>query len=177
MYVRIAALLFTALLLACKGEPPSTQTESAAPAPPPASATTAAEPAAAATPAPEDPTGAYMSMTPLPAEFAEIDHLSLATIDENGAPAPLNGFIRPKEQAAQDYKLVDPRLDGNRLTFTTAAVDGVQYAFDGAFAVAGNFPANPPAYETAVLTGTLKKLRGGAEIASTPVRFRYEMGG
>ncbi len=124
-----------------------------------------------------DPTGAYFVMTELPPELAELDHLLLATIDENAAPAPLNGFLRPKEQEAKDYVLVSPKLDGRNLTFTTAAVDGVSYRFEGAFEVVGNFAENPPPYETAALTGTLTKLRDGNAAASTPVKFRYEAGG
>ena len=124
-----------------------------------------------------DPTGAYFAMTELPAEFAELEHLSLATIDDNAAPAPLNGFLRPKDRNARDYALISPKLDGKSLTFTTAAVDGVHYEFNGAFEVVGNFAADPPSYETAVLTGTLTKLRNGKTIASTPVEFRYEAGG
>lgn len=116
-------------------------------------------------------------MDPLPAEFAELDHLLLATIDENAAPAPLNGFLRPKAQSAKDYTLVNPVLADKKLTFTTVTVDGVHYAFDGAFELLDNFAANPPSYETTVLTGTLTKLRDGQQIATTPVKFRYEAGG
>ncbi len=116
-------------------------------------------------------------MAPLPPEFAELEHLSLATIDENAAPAPLNGFLRPKQRSAEDYKLVQPLLDGKQLTFTTTVVDGVHYQFSGAFELLGNFAENPPDYETAVLTGTLSKLRDGQQVAATPVRFRYEAGG
>lgn len=122
-------------------------------------------------------TGAYFAMTELPAEFAELDHLALATIDENAAPAPLNGFLRPKKQSAKDYTLESPTLDGKTLTFRTVAVDGVHYEFTGAFELLGNFPETPPDYETAVLTGTLTKLRDGQSVASTPVKFRYEAGG
>lgn len=124
-----------------------------------------------------DVTGAYFAMSEWPAEFAELDHLALATIDENAAPAPLNGFLRPKEQSAKDYTLINPTLDGKSLTFKTIAVDGVHYEFRGAFEILDNFPSNPPAYETAVLTGTLTKLRDGKSVASTPVKFRYEAGG
>lgn len=124
-----------------------------------------------------DPTGAYFAMADLPADFAELDHLLLATIDENAAPAPLNGFLRPKKQEAQDYRLVDPVIDGRKLTFTTIAVDGVSYAFDGAFEAGGDFAVNPPPYETTALAGTLTKRRDGQIVASTPVRFRYEAGG
>ena len=137
---------------------------------------------AAEEPAPEplpdhDVTGAYMPIDPLPGEFAELDHLLLATIDENAAPSPLNGFLRPKEQAAADYHLVNPSLEGKRLRFVTTANAGVHYTFDGQFAVLGKFAENPPAYETVVLTGTLQRLRDGQTVASTPVKFRYEAGG
>ncbi|MFL6244810.1 MAG: hypothetical protein ACJ74H_02205 [Thermoanaerobaculia bacterium] len=151
------------------------------PAPAPVTATVpAAVPAttASAAEAPShDLTGAYFPMNELPAEFAELEHLLLATIDENAEPAPLNGFLRPKDHDAKDYTLVNPALDGKNLTFRTVAVNGVQYEFSGAFDVLDNFAANPPSYETAVLTGTLTKLRNGKSVASTPVQFRYEAGG
>jgi hypothetical protein len=146
--------------------PTATQPAPTPPAPAPAENTTALE-----------PTGAYFAMTELPADFAELDHLLLATIDENAAPAPLNGFLRPKKQEAQDYALVSPAIDGRNLRFTTAPVDGVHYEFSGAFELLDHFAANPPSYETPVLTGTLTKFRGGQQVASTPVQFRYEAGG
>ncbi len=133
--------------------------------------------AAPATEAMHDVTGAYFAMDPLPAEFADLDHLSLATIDANAAPAPLNGFLRPKKASDEDYVLVDPKLEAKTLTFTTRAVAGVHYTFSGAFAILENFPQNPPSYETAVLTGTLTKMRDGRAVATTPVKFRYEAGG
>ncbi|HEX8153717.1 MAG TPA: hypothetical protein VF698_11350, partial [Thermoanaerobaculia bacterium] len=146
-----------------------------APAAVPAPAATAAD--TGAVPSDSDVTGSYFPIDALPAEFAELEHLLLATIDENAAPAPLNGFLRPKARNADDYKLVNPTLTGRRLTFTTTANAGVQYAFDGEFQLLANFPANPPEYETVVLSGTLTRIRNGQTVASTPVRFRYEAGG
>ncbi|HLL75693.1 MAG TPA: hypothetical protein VK421_10555 [Pyrinomonadaceae bacterium] len=124
-----------------------------------------------------DVTGAYFASGKLPAEFSEIEHLSLATIDENARPAPLNGFIRPKRRSADDYKLVSPRLAGRELTFTTAAVGGVSYSFKGTFEKMGNFPENPPDAEEVVLRGTLTKLKDGSVVAETPVSFTYSAGG
>jgi hypothetical protein len=124
-----------------------------------------------------DVTGAYFAQGNLPAEFSEIDHLSLATIDENGAPAPLNGFIRPKRRSADDYKLVNPTLAGRDLSFTTAAVGGVSYSFKGAFERLDNFPENPPEADEVILRGTLTKLRDGKTVAESPVSFTYEAGG
>lgn len=146
----------------------------------PETTATAAPPTTTTTAAPEtpfDPTGAYFAMDPLPADFAEIEHLSLATIDENASPAPLNGFLRPKDRNATDYTLVSPKIEGQELTFTTAAVNGVHYEFTGTFSMRGNFAAEPPSSDLAVLTGTLTKLRDGQTIATTPVRFHYEAGG
>lgn len=172
----LISLALAAVLTSCRDAEP--------PAPPPATTTTVA-PAPAVTetqpaevPAPShDVTGAYFAMDELPAEFAELEHLLLATIDENAAPAPLNGFLRPKKREAKDYTLVSPKLDGKTLTFRTVAVDGVHYEFNGAFEVLDHFAANPPSYETAVLSGTLTKLREGKTVAETPVKFRYEAGG
>ena len=124
-----------------------------------------------------DVTGPYFATTPLPAEFAELEHLLLATIDDSGAPAPLNGFLRPKARNAKDYVLVQPVLSGRNLTFTTAAVNGVHYTFSGAFTRLGNFAAEPPPQDEVVLAGTLTKLRDGKQVATTPVSFGYQAGG
>ncbi|HEV7239882.1 MAG TPA: hypothetical protein VGQ36_11630 [Thermoanaerobaculia bacterium] len=169
----IAALLLIAVAACREAEPPSAAAPTSTVA-----TTTEAQPAPAEpSETPLDPTGAYFAMTELPAEFAELEHLSLATIDENAASAPLNGFLRPKDRDAKDYALISPKLEGRNLTFTTAAVDDVHYEFSGAFQVVGNFAAEPPSYETAVLNGTLTKFRDDRSVASTPVKFRYEAGG
>lgn len=124
-----------------------------------------------------DVTGAYFLAGQLPAEFADIEHLSLATIDAEGNAADLNGFIRPKQQGAKDYKLVDPKLEGKFLTFTTTAVRGVSYSFKGAFERLDDFSKNPPAADELILKGTLTKLEDGEEAALTRVGFTYSAGG
>lgn len=124
-----------------------------------------------------DVTGAYFAAGSLPAEFSEIEHLSLATIDDRGNPAPLNGFIRPKRRSAQDYKLLNPTMNGKELTFTTATVDGVGYRFTGTFEKLGNFPENPPPTDEIVLRGTLTKTKDGNTVAETRVNFTYSAGG
>lgn len=151
--------------------------------------TAAVSPSATATPAAQptktteektdtnnDVTGAYFPSTALPADFSEIEHLSLANIDDQGKPAPLNGFIRPKRQSAKDYKLVNPKLDGKNLTFSTVSVDGVSYSFTGAFEKLDNFPENPPPDDEVVLKGTLTKMRDGKAVAETKVNFTYSAG-
>lgn len=177
---RLIAVVLLALAFGCReAEPPA----AALPPPTESAAATSVDPGATATEpaattaASHDVTGGYFAMAELPGEFAELDHLLLATIDENANPAPLNGFLRPKDPDAKDYRLDRPTLEGKRLTFRTEAVAGVHYEFQGAFEVLDTFAANPPDYETAALTGTLTKFREGKSIASTPVRFRYEAGG
>ena len=124
-----------------------------------------------------DVTGAYFAAGTLPGEFSEIEHLSLATIDEQGKPAPLNGFIRPKRRSAKDYKLVSPKLNGNNLTFLTVVVDGVSYSFTGIFQKMDNFSANPPPSDEVILQGTLTKMFEGNVVAVTNVNFTYSAGG
>ena len=123
-----------------------------------------------------DVTGAYFPAGPLPAEFSEIEHLSLATVDAQGKPADLNGFIRPKEKSARDYKLVDPKLEGKLLTFTTTAVKGVSFSFEGMFERLDDFSQNPPASDELILKGTLTKMEDGEKVALTRVAFTYSAG-
>jgi hypothetical protein len=124
-----------------------------------------------------DVTGAYFAKGSLPGDFSEIEHLSLATIDERGNPSPLNGFIRPKRRSAKDYKLVNPQLNGKDLTFTTAVVDGVSYSFTGTFEKLQDFSANPPPSDEVILKGKLTKLLNGNSVAETNVNFTYSAGG
>ena len=119
--------------------------------------------------------GYYFPQGKLPAAFAEISHLHLSTIDENANPAPLNGFIRPKRKAAKDYKLVSPKLEGKQLTFTTQAIGGVSYSFDGAFTKLGDFPTDRPEGEV-ILKGRLTKMLNGKKVAETNVSFTYTGG-
>ena len=131
----------------------------------------------ASTAAQGDVTGAYFAAGSLPGEFSEIEHLSLATIDDSGNPAPLNGFIRPKRRSAKDYRLVGPKLNGKELTFTTTAVDGVSYSFKGTFEKLADFAADPPPSDEVILRGKLTKLRDGNAVAETDVNFTYSAGG
>jgi hypothetical protein len=187
MMKMFAAVSVVALLAAGCGEttsatPEPAATATTATATPEAQATTETATTQPAAEVPQDPagsdvTGPYVPTTPLPAEFAELEHLLLATIDENGEPAPLNGFLRSKKANTKDYVLVQPVLTGRKLTFTTAAVNGVHYAFDGAFTRLDHFAVNTPQFDEVVLSGTLTKLRNGNSVATTPVSFAYQPGG
>ena len=185
----VAASALALLAIGC-AETEQPASEPAAPATATVATATVATATATATAPPDAPpaavpeetasadiTGPYFPTTPLTGEFAELDHLLLALIDENAEPAPLNGFLRPKKASAKDYVLVQPVLTGRNLTFTTAPVAGVHYAFSGTFTRLEHFAANPPPYDEAVLSGTLTKMRGGNTVATTPVSFSYQPGG
>lgn len=125
-----------------------------------------------------DLTGAYFPAGDLPDDFSEINFLALATLDENGNPAPLNGFIRPKRRSAKDYRIVNLRLNGNEISFSTTRVGKVNYSFRGKFEVMGNFSENPPPDDKIVLRGELLKMvDGGAPVAGANVAFTYSKGG
>jgi hypothetical protein len=186
--VVLSATLVAIITIAC-GAQKETDTVTATATPPIAPVTetatatnTETTAAATATQAPpedttgSDFTGAYFPMTEFSGEFAELEHLLLATIDDNGEPAPLNGFLRPKAQSAKDYVLLKPALSGRNLTFTTAPVNDVAYAFTGTFQRLGNYQAEHPPYDEPTLIGTLTKTRGGKTVASTPVNFVFRAG-
>jgi hypothetical protein len=124
-----------------------------------------------------DVTGAYFVKGTLPNDFSEIDHLSLATIDDQGNPAPLNGFIRPKRRSAKDYRLENPKLDGRNLTFSTTTVDKVSYSFTGTFEKLDDFSANPPPVDEVILRGKLTKMLDGKKVSEADVNFTYSAGG
>lgn len=149
---------------------------------------TSASPAVATSPSPAatpvgksnspDISGAYFPVGTLQSDFSEIEHLYIGFLDDNGNAAPLNGFLRPKRRQAKDYKILNPKLDGNDLTFTTESVNGVSYKFKGKFVTMDNFAENPPPTDRVILKGELQKFQdGGAPIAGTDVSFTYSAGG
>jgi hypothetical protein len=159
--------------------------QSATPASPPATVAPASQPSKSTNVNSEktntntqgDVTGAYFVKGSLPGDFSEIEHLSLATIDDRGDPAPLNGFIRPKRRSAKDYQLVNLRLSGKNLTFSTTTVNGISYSFTGTFEKPGDFSANPPSSDEVILRGKLTKLLDGNMVIETDVNFTYSAGG
>lgn len=145
-------------------------------------ATASPKATASATPAgkPKDSpdiTGAYFPVGELTSDFNEIEHLYIGYLDEEGNAAPLNGFLRPVRKQAKDYKISNPKLDGNNLTFTTASVNGTSYKFTGKFVSMDNFAENPPPSDRVILKGTLEKSQDGAVVAETDVSFTYSAGG
>jgi hypothetical protein len=172
--LRTLLLAVPFLVAACGGDPAPRPEEIArtAPAPPETPAPAAAEAAG-----PTDPFGYYFldSEKPRPAWAESIDHLHLSTIDMQGdqmVTVPLWGLIRPK--SGDDFRLVQPELKGDHLTFTTQEVQGISYDFDGRFLASGNFPEKPP--EGVVLKGRLRQLQGGKPAGEMEANFFYTAG-
>lgn len=170
---KLPAASILLLLLGCGGEPPAP-----APAPAPVSPAPAApEPAVAAV---TDPFGYYFleEAAGLPDWSRGIDHLHLSTFDMKGdemITVPLYGFIRMKEDAGgADFKLVDPRIQGLHLTFTTQEIGGVSFAFEGDFQQPGEMPAVVP--QGVALKGTLRRLEKGAPAGELNASFLYSAG-
>jgi hypothetical protein len=172
---RCSAALILLLLLGCGGDASAPGPAEAPPAAPtPASAP---EPAAAAV---TDPFGYYFldEAAALPDWARGIDHLHLSTFDMKGdemITVPLYGFIRMKEDAGGvDYKLVNPRIEGLHLTFTTQEIGGVSFAFEGDFQQPGEMPVVVP--QGVALKGTLRRLEKGAPAGELNASFTYSAG-
>lgn len=144
-----------------------------APAPPEPSA--APEPAAAAV---TDPFGYYFLDGTLPDWALGIDHLHLSTFnmkDGEEVTVPLYGFIRMKADAGgADYNLVEPRIEGLHLTFTSEEIDGVSFAFEGDFQQPGIMPIVVP--QGVALKGILRRLEKGAPAGELNAGFSYSAG-
>jgi hypothetical protein len=125
--------------------------------------------------------GYYFLDGAAPAGFQDIDHLHLSTIDEKDGQivtVPLHGFIRMKAEGKAkpiDHVLVDLKLDGKKLSFSTKPQGIVSYRFAGTFTKLGNFPEDPP--QGVILQGHLIKMQGEQKAAEAEVRFAYEAGG
>jgi hypothetical protein len=171
----LAAFAFILMASACGGDASAPGPAEAPPvAPAPASAP---QPAAAAV---TDPFGYYFldEAAALPDWARGIDHLHLSTFDMKGdemITVPLYGFIRMKEAAGgADFKLVDPRIEGLHLTFTTQEIGGVSFAFEGDFQQPGEMPVVVP--QGVALKGTLRRLEKGAPAGELNASFTYSAG-
>jgi len=143
---------------------------------PKASASPSATPAGKPKDSP-DIGGSYFPVGTLTSDFSEIELLHIAYLDDVGDAAPLNGFLRPRRQQAKDYKISNPKLEGNNLTFTTASVNGISYKFTGKFVTMDNFAENPPPFDRVILKGALEKSQDGTVVAETDISFTYSAGG
>jgi hypothetical protein len=110
----------------------------------------------------------------VPAAFRNIDHLNLDIPGGLGTP-PYYGQIRLKAPAGTDYKLLPPTLNGKHLSFKTKKVGGASYQFDGTL-TRTNFDSPEPSSDEVVLSGTLKKIKGGKVVASSRVRYTWFLG-
>jgi hypothetical protein len=172
-----AACIFILMALGCGGDTSAPGPAEAPPSVPEPARASAPKPAPAAV---TDPFGYYLldEAEALPDWARGIDHLHLSTFDMKGdemLTVPLYGFIRMKEDAGgADYKLVDPRIEGLHLTFTTQEIGGVSFAFEGDFQQPGEMPVVVP--QGVALKGTLRRLEKGAPAGELNASFLYSAG-
>jgi|SRR5215831_160589 len=124
-----------------------------------------------------DASGTFSIHGKPPQAFANIEVLEIGGDDEYGwkANPPFYGFIRLNNKAQTDYKLLKPTIDGKNISFTTKAVGGVNYQFEGSFTQL-DFAAKDLRNQV-VLSGTLKKLVSGNVAAEAKLDFDYTPGG
>jgi hypothetical protein len=112
----------------------------------------------------------------VPADFRNIAQLSLDGDYGRGQNPPTYGRIRLKNKGGTDYILLKPTISGKDLSFKTRAVRGVSYEFAGIL-TRTDFSKDPkPASDEIVLSGVLKKMKGGKAIAESHVSFTWELG-
>ena len=108
-------------------------------------------------------------------DFADISEVHLSGNYGAKEKPPVYGLIRLKKKSAKDFQVLKPTLNGKNLTFTTKAVGGISYQFEGAFTKLGDFPTLRPEGEI-LLKGKLTKYRGKTKIAEANVSFLYSAG-
>jgi hypothetical protein len=117
----------------------------------------------------------YYTIEKSPKDFADISEIHLSGDYGAQLKPPVYGLIRLKKKGAKDFLLLKPKLNGKNLTFTTKAVGGISYQFDGIFTKLGNFPETRPEGEI-LLKGELTKYKGKTKIAGANVGFSYSAG-
>lgn len=121
-----------------------------------------------------DITGAYFFVEKPPKAFEDVDWIALFAVDAKGHKVSLSGFLRLKETRNGrfvNFFLVKPSLSGHTLSFSTRAVRGISYRFEGKFMKLENLEDNE-----IVLKGRLSKFRNGRKRAELVARFYYFAG-
>jgi hypothetical protein len=131
-----------------------------------------------------DLAGFYFLTGPVPSWASDIDVVDLTGLNVTSVPLDTTilsntrsspGFIRLKWDTAgpppKDFHLTKIVLKGHHFTFVTAAVGSVAYEFDGRFRRLSRLATQD--VEGVVLSGRLRKLRGGNVVAEGDVQFRY----
>lgn len=108
-------------------------------------------------------------------DFADISMIHLGGNYGANEKPPVYGLIRLKKKSAKDFPLLKPKLNGKNITFTTKAVGGISYQFDGVFTKLGDFPSLQPNGEI-LLSGKLTKYNGKTRLAEANVKLSYEAG-
>ena len=143
-------------------------------------ATSAANPAAStaknSTIAKDDVFGFFFIAGKPAPEFQDIKYINLGGEGEYGAGAnpPYHGELA-KEKKNESYKLMKPEISGNNIKFKTETLNGINYEFDGTLK-RKDLAENQPAPDDVVMSGTLKKMENGKQIAESLTNFTWSVG-
>ncbi len=118
-----------------------------------------------------DADGYYFVQGRAPKGFENIERITVFLNAKKSDRMPVSGLNTKRGPV---FRFADQQVTGKVFTFTTAAVRGTSYRFDGHFLRSD--PTEGDADEP-VLEGVLSKYAGGRKIAETTLRFTYSTGG
>ena len=126
----------------------------------------------------KEPYGYFRPAGRMPKPFADVAELHLSGAGEYGAQAtpPYFGVLETKGSAAKEFRLRERTISGRELRFSTEAISGISYSFEGTFARLDFHGGGVPIDEV-MLSGRLTKLRDGKQVASAQIGFAFEAGG
>ena len=128
------------------------------------------------TTAKDDVFGYFFITGKTPPEFQDISYINLGGEGEYGAGAnpPFYGELA-KEKKNESFKLMKPEISGNNIKFKTETKNGVSYEFEGTLK-RKDLAENQPNPDDVVMSGTLKKMENGKQIAESKLDFTWSVG-
>ncbi len=81
--------------------------------------------------------------------------------------------LNRSERGLVVYKLIPTQLTGEKLTFKTQIINGINYRFEGKIS-RNRLPESEGGYDVPLLEGTLRKFRRGQQIGVLQGGFKYE---
>jgi hypothetical protein len=119
---------------------------------------------------PSNPSGYFYAKDPLPAAFADFDHLTYLELLQETDDSPGNGMYTTRGEA---YLFTKAETAGS-FEFTTTTFNDISYSFKGKLEPNCIFEEElRKAPDKVVAEGSLVKFKNGEQVAETLVRFTY----
>lgn len=122
---------------------------------------------------PSDITGRYTFAGHLAAVMRDFDSINLLAVDNY--PDRISGEIVVKRSGTGPltYKLISTSISGDKLTFKTQIIGGINYRFEGRITMQ-RLPESEGGYDVPLLEGRLAKFRHGRKLGEIRGDFKYE---